>query len=231
MPSSFLRGAIVSFSPTLGVPIPNVIVFQFNPETISHSWSQAELVGRDRGKAGGDPLAANGYPPESFSFTLSMNADSDAPSNPAVDAIAKVSGIYSRIAALEMLLNPTGNDAIGALVGAVSSALSGGSGKLKAKVPLKQVPTALFVWGIGRIVPVRVTSLQITEKLYDVALNPTYAEAAISLDVLTPQDLGDVKGPLGTVALAAYDYTLALRQALAIANLANSATSIIGMIP
>jgi hypothetical protein len=228
MPGSFLRGALVSFSPTFGVPLPNVVVFQFNPETISHSWSEGETR---MDKKGGNPLSLVGYPEESFSFTLAMNADSDAPSNPLVDSIATVSGIYSRIAALEMLMNPSGNDGLKALVGAVSSVLSGGTPKPNAKVPVMQVPIVLFVWGIGRIVPVRVTSLTITEKLYDVALNPTYAEAQISLAVLTPQDLADLKDTLSTVALASYDYTLALRQALALANLANSATSIIGMIP
>ncbi len=102
---------------------------------------------------------------------------------------------------------------MGALVGTVSSAISGnGTAGYVADVNLGQVPIVLFVWGIGRIVPVRVTSLTITEKLYDVALNPTYAEAQISMTVLTPQDLGDLQGPLATVALAANDYTLALRQ-------------------
>ncbi len=75
MSFSFLRGALVSFTPTFGVPLPNVIVFQFNPETITHSWSESETT-KEYGK-GGNPLATVGYPPESFSFTLSMNSDSD----------------------------------------------------------------------------------------------------------------------------------------------------------
>jgi hypothetical protein len=36
---------------------------------------------------------------------------------------------------------------------------------------------------------------------------------------------------LGNVALTAYTYTLALRQALAVANLADAASSVIGMLP
>jgi hypothetical protein len=81
---------------------------------------------------------------------------------------------------------------------------------------------------------VRVTDLTITEKLYDTALNPTHAEAQLSLRVLTPAELvaasadDDVLAKLATIA---YTYTLTLRQALALANLANAAESIIGMLP
>jgi hypothetical protein len=83
-------------------------------------------------------------------------------------------------------------------------------------------------------VPVRVKGLTITEKLYDSTLNPTHAEAQVSLRVLTPAELqsaskdADVLAKLATVS---YYYTLGLRQALAVANLANAAESIIGMIP
>ena len=96
------------------------------------------------------------------------------------------------------------------------------------------MPVTLFIWGAGRIVPVRVTGLTITEKLYDPALNPMHAEAQLALRVLTPAELvaaaadDDVLANLATIA---YTYTLTLRQALAVANLANAAESIIGMIP
>jgi hypothetical protein len=79
---------------------------------------------------------------------------------------------------------------------------------------------------------VRVASLTITEKLYDPnLLNPTHAEAQIQLKVLTKEELAYVGGPLGVVAKAASAYSEKLREALAIANLANAAQSIIGMLP
>ena len=94
------------------------------------------------------------------------------------------------------------------------------------------LPTVLFVWGPGRILPVKVTSLTITEKLYDdLLLNPIHAEAQIGLQVLTPEELNYVTGPLAEVAKGAYVYSQGLRQALAIANLANSVESAIGMLP
>jgi hypothetical protein len=101
-------------------------------------------------------------------------------------------------------------------------------------VPDSTVPVVLFVWGAGRIVPVRVTGLTVTEKLYDTVLNPTHADVALSLDVLTPEEIAgaiEANKVLGNVALTAYTYTLALRQALAVANLADAASSVIGMLP
>ena len=41
MAGNFMKGALVSFMPTFVGSLPNVVVFQFNPETISHSWTIA----------------------------------------------------------------------------------------------------------------------------------------------------------------------------------------------
>ena len=49
------------------------------------------------------------------------------------------------------------------------------------------MPVVLFAWGLGRIVPVRVVSLTITERLYDTLLNPVHAEAQVGLQVLHPR--------------------------------------------
>ena len=115
--------------------------------------------------------------------------------------------------------------------GGASAALGGGSAKPSRPVPVSVVPTVLFVWGPGRILPVRVTSLTITEKLYDPLLNPTHAEASLELKVLTPDELNSVRGTLAPIAKAGYKYTQTLREALAIANLGNAVESIIGMLP
>ncbi|WNG46206.1 hypothetical protein F0U60_20345 [Archangium minus] len=238
MPGKFMKGALVEFMPTVLVPLPNVIIFQFNPETIRHVWTQPEAAG-DAQSQNHNPLAVRGMPGESFSFTLVMDAnDQIAEGNP----IAKATGIASRLAALEMLMYPTGA-AGGGLLGSVSASVSvsaggvgaslGGSAASAAtrQVPQSEVPAVLFVWGPGRIVPVRVTGLSIEEKLYDELLNPTHAEAQLELRVLTPEELARVSGPLKDVAKAAYTYSQVLRQGLAVANLANSVESIVGMLP
>ena len=51
-------------------------------------------------------------------------------------------------------------------------------------------PFILFVWGPQRVLPVRLTSLSITEEAYDPLLNPIRAKAELSLNVLSYHDLG-----------------------------------------
>jgi hypothetical protein len=232
-----MKGALVEFMPTfLPVPMPNVIIFQYNPETMTHTWTQPEAASHT-GTETSNPLAVKGMPGESFSFTIAMDAkDEIADGSAPTAALAAASGVYSRLAALEMLLYPSGapSTLVGTVSAAITAALTGATSDPVRTVPQSVMPVTLFVWGPGRIVPVRVTGLTITEKLYDSALNPSHAEAQLSLRVLTPAELvaasadADVLAGLATVA---YTYTLTLRQALAVANLANAAESIIGMIP
>jgi hypothetical protein len=233
-----LKGALVEFMPTfLPVPLPNVIVFQYNPETMTHQWTQPTPA-TTAGSEASNPLAVRGTPGESFSFTIAMDArDEIADGSAPAAALAMASGIYSRLAALEMLLypaRPAPPGLTGTVTAATASALSGTVTGPVRTIPQSVLPVTLFIWGTGRIVPVRVTDLTITEQLFDASLNPIHAEAQLTLRVLTPAELvaasaGD--DVLGTLATVAYNYTLSLRQALAVANLANAGESVIGMIP
>ena len=135
----YLRGALVEFLPTGLIAIPNVIVFQYNPETMTHTWTQSDPEKAGPNQILVDPLAVSGDPGESFSFTLFLDAaDTIADGAPAA-AIAKASGVYSRLAALEMLLFPsaattsgllgTVTAKIGSLFGASGGARAGGAGE------------------------------------------------------------------------------------------------------
>ena len=243
MAGKYLRGAFVSFTETFPLPIPNVILFQFNPETMTHTWQPAATggaastaaAGAHPGTGASNPLAVTGPPGESFSFTLALDAnDMIADGNPVSAALAEASGVYTRLAALEMLLFPTDASG-GGLIGSISSALGitgGGGSAPTTPIPAAQLPTVLFIWGPGRILPVKVTTLTTTEKLYDnILLNPTHAEVQVGLKVLTPQELQYVDGPLGSLANTAYSVNKTLREALALANLANGVGDIIGMLP
>lgn len=239
MAGKFIKGALIEFMPTFLGSVPNVIVFQYNPETMTHTWTPAtgNSAGSDDTTCS-NPLAVRGLPGESFQFTIMMDANEMiADGSDLAKEVASSSGIYSRLAALEMLQYPPSAFSSG-LLGSVSTALQTAnfSGRAvisrdRRTVPEAQISAVLFVWGAERIVPVRVTSLSITEKLYDAALNPTHAEAQLGLRVLTPEELEVVNGEIKDLAKAAYVYTLGLRQALAVVNLANAAESIIGMLP
>lgn len=233
---TYLRGALVEFMPTLLVPVPNVITFQYNPETMTHTWTQPQAVQAAAGGPSGNPLAVRGYPGEAFGFTVAMDSSDDIADGTVGAGLAAASGVYSRLAALEMLIHPsqtTSSSSAGALLGAATAAAGAalGGGAPAKRVPDKTLPVMLFVWGAGRIVPVRVTSLTITERLYDPLLNPTHAEAQLGLQVLTPEDLKATDDTLTTVATVAYKYTLSLRQGLAVANAVNTLGSVAAMLP
>jgi len=232
--SFYLRGALVEFMPTGLIPIPNIIVFQYNPETMSHAWTQPEAPPAGPNATTTNPLAVKGNPGESFSFTLSLDAADSIADGAASAGLAEVSGVYSRLAALEMLLYPasaTTGGLLGTVTAAIGSALGASASTTKRSVPANTINTVLFVWGPGRIVPVRVTALTVTEKLYDIVLNPTRADVQITLRVLTDDELKHDTDTLAGLAKAANTYSQGLRQALAIANLVNSAESILGMLP
>src|SRR5687768_13913688 len=95
-----LRGAFVQFMPTFLVPLPNVIVFQYNPETMTHSWTPA-AASEEASREGGNTLAVKGVPGESFSFKLVLDASQSIADGGASGALASVSGVYTRLAALE----------------------------------------------------------------------------------------------------------------------------------
>jgi hypothetical protein len=241
-----MKGALISFMPTFIGAVPNVIVFQFNPETIAHAWTAATHTAPPAGgsaKASHDPLAADTVPGESFTFKLILDSNedlADVASNPVAASLASVSGVYPRLAALEMLQYPSGAFSGANLLGTVSASISsaglslsasGGASASSTPVPNSQVPMVLFVWGPQRIVPVKVSQLSTNETLYDSNLNPTHAEVSITLTVLTPDELKAVPGVLGKLGNVAYVYSQGLRQAQALANLGDAAASIVGMLP
>jgi hypothetical protein len=234
---TLIKGALVSFTPTFLVPLPNVTVFQFNPESLTHNWNQpdAGASASAPGQAAGNPLAVPGFPGEDFSMTVIFDANQDIEDNVPISAqLADVSGVYTRLAALEMMLYPVGGGAMSQLLGQASAALGlgGGSSSVTRTVPDSTIPVTLFVWGPFRIVPVRITGLTITEKLYDSALNPTHAEVQLKLRVFTPAELSAASADndvLSSLATVAYTYTLGVRQVGALANLGNAAASLVGM--
>jgi hypothetical protein len=237
MSGLYLKGAFVQFMPTFLLPLPNVIIFQYNPETMTHTWKPASPEVTPDSRIKPNPLAVEGLPGESFSFTLMMDSnDTIADGNAVLTNLAEGTGLYSRISALEMLLYPSGSftstQLLGKVSSALSSALTGSSSKTKPTVPQYLMPTVLFVWGPMRILPVRVTNLTITEKLYDaLLLNPIHAEATVEIQVLTPEEVTALKDSLKKVAVAAYGYSQAFRQAMALANLSYAASSIMGLVP
>ncbi len=235
---TLLKGALVAFTPTFLTPAPNVTLFQYNPESLTHTWSQPDrsaTAATSPGTEAGDPHAVPGMPGEQFTLTLLVNSNDDiADQVPNSAGLAVAGGVYARLSALEMMLYPINTGPTSTLLGtatAVSAAApagapgsGGGTCQTNSATASSVVPVVLFIWGAYRIVPVRVTGLTIVEKLYDDLLNPVQAEVQITLRVLTPSELAAASAGnqvLAGLASDAYNYTLGLREANAVANLAN----------
>ena len=167
-----LKGALVSVD--LASPIPTVIVFQYNPETLTRQLKARGMQGEG---AKGDAMRLNGAPEE----TIKIEVEIDATDHLEQDgAIAKAVGIYPQLSALEMLLYPKSG-----LVIANTAMLAGGL--IEVAPPIG--PFTLFIWGVNRILPVRVEEFSITEDAHDTALNPIRAKVSLGLRVLTYNDL------------------------------------------
>ncbi len=167
------KGAIIGIDPFN--PLTSVIVFQYNPETMTRTITAQTTGGEgDRGEA----LRLKGPPQETIRLDVEIDA---ADQLERADGIATGMGVYPTLASLEMLLYPKS-----ALMIANEVLLNLGI----IEVIPPEAPLTLFVWGVKRILPVRLTELGITEEAYDPSLNPIRAKVSLGLRVLNYHDLG-----------------------------------------
>lgn len=243
-----MKGALIEFSERFIGPVPNVIVFQYNPETLTRTlevWQPGGGTTTGSDTAGSQNLSQTAQPhdpPETFNLVLELDA-ADALEEPASHPVAVVAGVADRIAALEMLLYPQEGSLAGGLLTAVGNTLGGAAGTVVSgignrlgagakPVPRGTVPVVLFVWGADRILPVRLTSFSVEEQAYMPSLQPIRAKVTVGLRILTPRDFSRCKLRLSEeLAIAAFNHTRKQRQKLAAANTANSIESILGLLP
>ena len=166
------KGAIVAIDPLN--PIPNVIVFQYNPATMTRSLTPNVASG---GGSKTETLRISNPPNEE----ISLKAELDATDGLEVsDPIAVGFGVYPQLSALERLLYPSTMSVIPNLALAAA-------GTIEVIPPM--APLTLFVWGTQRVVPVQIKSLSIEETAYDERLNPIQANVSMSMRVLSYADL------------------------------------------
>src|SRR5205823_6411620 len=137
-----LKGALIQFSAPMLIPIPNIIIFQYNPETMTRTltpWAPAERTYNEQTgqmealtRAQERALAQPFDPEESFSLTLELDA-AYALEHPDTHPVATLAGVADRIAAIEMLCYPPGQNALGGLLN-VSVSVSVGSSGLGASI-------------------------------------------------------------------------------------------------
>jgi len=168
-----LRGALIGFD--IFNPLASVIVFQYNPDTLTRTL-QPQNMGNEAGDRA-EVTRLKGAPVE----TIKLDAEIDATDQlETADTLTETLGIYPQLSALEMLVYPKSAQVI------LNTALLA-AGTIEIVPPVS--PITLFVWGLKRVLPVRVTEFSITEEAHDTNLNPLRAKVSLGLRVLSYNDL------------------------------------------
>ena len=166
-----IKGAIVGIDPFN--PVASIIIFQYNPKTLTR---RIEAKGSQPDGAQSEALRLSGAPQETIDLDVEIDATDQLETG---DPITSTLGIYPQLSALELLLYPKSLQVI------TNTALLT-AGIIEIIPPT--APFTLFIWGIKRVLPVRLDALSITEEEYDPSLNPIRAKAALSLRVLSYND-------------------------------------------
>jgi hypothetical protein len=155
-------------------PLASVIVFQYNPDTMTRRL-QAQTLGGGEGDRT-EAFRLKGAPIENISLDIEIDATDQLEKG---DGLAGSVGIYPQLSALEMLIYPKS-----ALVITNTALLLAGTIEVIPPV----APFTLFVWGPQRVLPVRLSDFSITEEAYDPNLNPIRAKVSLGLRVLSYND-------------------------------------------
>jgi hypothetical protein len=168
-----MKGALVGLD--IFNPLASIIVFQYNPETMTRRLQAQTLGGGEGDKT--EALRLKGAPVENISLEVEIDATDQLEKG---DGIATSLGIYPQLSALEMLIYPKS-----AVV--IANTVLMATGTIEVIPPV--APLTLFIWGPKRVLPVRVGDFSITEEAFDVNLNPIRAKVSLGLRVLSYNDL------------------------------------------
>jgi hypothetical protein len=176
-----LKGGIVLIDPDTAA-VRRIIVLQYNPDTLNRTLQpQAVKESGDRSEA----MRLTGPPVE----TIKLDAEIDATDQlefPEQNSTAVEFGIQPQLAALEIMVYPASSQLL-------TNNSMAQAGMLEILPMMSALP--LFIWSKSRIVPVRITDLNVTEEAFDPALNPIRAKVSLGMRVLSVTDLGfDNKG-------------------------------------
>jgi hypothetical protein len=212
-----LRGAFVEFG--LSVP-PLVVVFQFNPLQLTRNRALTFAAPNAEPASGGAQAPTRTIrqfhgqfsslldlqkaqlvtvAEQTIGFELRLDASDKLESE---DTITEQFGIAPQIATLELMTYPKDES----LVGGAVAALLGQSGFSFTR--RQNPPLVLFVFGRKRVLPVNITSMNITETEFSADLNPVRATVAVSLTVIEGKSVP-------------YLYTKAMTESMSVLNLAN----------
>lgn len=224
MPSEFtrrprlLKGSLVAYDSQFLGSRPNVIVFQYNPNELSRTLAHRSAP-PEPGNVGGareDVQRVLGPPVETINLTVELDA-ADKLAEPEQHPHVVDSGLQPALAALELLLYPKTAQVL------LNQTLAQAG---QAQICPADIPLVLFVWGVSRVLPVRLASFSITEQAFDQALNPIQAKVELGMRVLTYMELKET-----SVGFNAYLASQTQKETLARHNQDNRAEQVLGMLP
>lgn len=226
-----LRGAFMEY----GIHFPPLfVVFQFNPEQLTRSHSNSysgpgnqfecpPAEGETRPRiyrqqeslrefhqreySGKDDLTEIrrlqkvGVQEQSINFDIRLDATDKLNDG---DAITGLFGLSPQIAALETMMAPLSDTPFGAIADLLGLGGEAGFTPNKQDKP----PIILFIWGLKRILPVNLTSMNITESEFSTDLSTTRATVSVSMNVIEGNNLP-------------YGYSRAVQEVMTTLNLVN----------
>lgn len=213
-----LKGALVAYQSQLIPGIPRLVLFQFNPDTLTRTLRHRTATGgaSESPADAREILQVMGPPQESISMKVTLDA-ADQLEFPSQNPDVVVAGLHPALATLELLLYPPSTLVISNFLRAALGSRS---------VTSMDVPLSLLVWGPARVVPVMVTSFSVTEQAFDQLLNPIRAEVSLDLKVLSYRDLEP-----GTLGHGAALVNHVAKEALSAVHQVKTAAEVVGQLP
>lgn len=174
-PIRLLKGALIAYDPEKQKTLARVS-FQYNPEQLSRTFKPNIQQGRQ-----GEDLIR--VPQQTLSTSIRLQAvDRMVAQSKKKKTTEAGLGLYAQLAALELLLYPESK-----VIEAYRRDLAKGT---KGAVPPSAHPV-LFQWGPRRLLPVRLTSMEVKETLFNIALSPISAEVTLGMEV---EDIHEASG-------------------------------------
>ncbi len=171
-----LKGAIIGLDPFN--PLASLIIFQYNPENLRRTITPTTVGGQAGQTAQVEALRLSGPPAETISADVEIDATDQLETGSFPETVM---GIHPVLASLEMLVYPK-------TASVIANEILSSIGIIEVVPP--EAPLTLFVWGLARVVPVRMESFTITEEEFDTSLNPIRAKVGLQMRVLNYNDLG-----------------------------------------
>jgi hypothetical protein len=212
------KGALVQLVEEIVGVSPRIVPFQYNPEKLTRTltpWNPSEVSETNRGQLA--PTAQPYDPKEQITVEIELDASDQLEES---DPVAVAVGVADRIAAIEKLTMPTAG-IVGDLLNA-AAALGGASPPAQRQ----SVAIVLFVWGPGRILPVRITRYAIEEQQFLPTLYPIQARVTLELEVLTPDVFKCQDSPAVIAAIAVYRFFRLQQEALALQHVSRNLVSL-----